>query len=108
KLSIWLTGQNTAENWQKTNRNVDFFDAKALCVSVLQRVGIRIDKLRTGETDDDRFEYGMTYASNGQTLASVCKVDDTLLKRMDLEQDVYYTEINWKILEVLAGNVKIA
>jgi phenylalanyl-tRNA synthetase beta chain len=95
-LSLAITGQKAAENWQNTQKTaVSYFTLKAHIEHCLQRVGAFANTQQTVLTDDARFVYGLRLHKGAQIIAEFGCLHPKLTKKMDIKQPVFYGEINW-------------
>ncbi len=96
-LSLFLTGQRQAENWQGSSKDtVDFYTLKAFVTNVLQRLGVA--KFQEEKLKDDIYSVGYRYFRGQQALASFGKVQTSILKGMSIKNPVFYADINFDSL----------
>lgn len=94
-LGIFLTGRRKKEKWNTTNDKVDFYDLKHWVNLVLKRLGIEADSMRIEQSSRDYFTEGLKYSRKKQEVAHFGKLSSRLLKKFDIEQDVYYADLFW-------------
>ena len=99
-LAILLSGNVADENWNAKEKGLDFYDLKGYVVNLLKKTGISVGSLIAGEIDDsDLIESGMSWLTrSGETLVYFGKVAKKLQKQFDIENAVYYADINWDVL----------
>lgn len=99
-LAILLSGNVTEENWNAKEKQLDFYDLKGFVVNLLKKTGISVGSLIAGEIDDsDLIESGMSWLTrSGETLVYFGKVSRKLQKQFDIENPVFYADINWDVL----------
>ncbi len=105
-LSLLMTGKKNPEHWSEKNQEASFFDLKSAAFRVLQRLGINSDELEIEEKADERFAMGIT-CKYGKVCMQLGQVHPNLLESFEIEQDVFYAEINWDVvLKKVHLNVK--
>ncbi len=97
-LSIWLTGLREKPNWNTPAKESDFYLLKAYTDNILKRLNINVDKLEQNETDNELLNYGLEYKLNGKTLAVFGSVKNSILRKFEIEQEVFFAEIDWQLL----------
>ncbi len=108
-MGIFLTGKWQSERWNVTSENVTFHHLHAAAKQLLGRLGIKA-VLKDLE-GDSTFAYGMEFQSkNKETLVRFGSVRGEILAAFDIEQEVFYADVNWdKVFDVSAINeVEIA
>ena len=75
-LALWITGKKTAQNWAVKQENVTYYTLRAYVDNILRRLGVA---------------YNEKYVHLEQ-------VDKKLLKKFDIDQDVFYADLNWKLI----------
>ena len=103
-LTIFLSGQQTEETWhlQKT-KAVSFYSLKSVVQNILDSLGISTYQELVFQ--DEVFAYGMKYQRGPQILVSFGKVSTSILKKMEIKQEVFYADINWNaILKAIKKN----
>jgi phenylalanyl-tRNA synthetase beta chain len=96
-LSIFLTGKNTPENWNSTNENFSFYNAKQTLESLLVRLGI-FKNYQVSESNNDILSDGISYSINKKKVADIGPVSKSLCNAFDVKNTVYYIEINWDVV----------
>ena len=104
-LSIFLTGNQTSENWHKKSKKSDFFLMKGLIISIFQRIGIS----RFNETpiNNDLFSEGLSITIGKNKLVDFGLIKNSILKHFDITQEVVYADFNWDVILNLIKNNKI-
>ncbi|MFD0836096.1 phenylalanine--tRNA ligase subunit beta [Mariniflexile aquimaris] len=102
-LSVFITGNRNAENWNSANRKSDFFYLKGYITSILERLGIS----RFNETpiDNDLFSEGLSFGLGKMKLVDLGLIKKPILKHFDISQEVLFANFNWDaILDVVKRN----
>lgn len=108
RLAIWLTGMVNNEHWDAKPEKMSFFHLKGFVNAILQRFGFNLDKLELVETPSDLFAYGLTYKLNGKQVANLGMINPALANTFDIKQEVFFAEIEWRMLLKQITGEKIA
>ena len=96
-LALWITGRKNSLNWAASNDKVSFYQLKAYVQNVLVRMGIDLRKTQIAETSDDLLSEALEIKTvSGKLLATIGVVAPKQLKAFDIENTVYYADIQWK------------
>ncbi len=107
-LGLWLSGNNHEESWADKVRPVNVYDLKAVLENVLTGMGIDCDSLILEQTADDLLEPSLTYKNRGgKEIAVLGVVTDAQLKKTDIDQPVYYAQVDWNAACKLAAKKDI-
>lgn len=96
RLNLWLTGQKCEESWRTESREVNIYDAKEVSLGLLNRLGFKEHNLSLKESESNDFEYGLSIHFAGKILGHFGKINNTKLKKFDVENDVFVVEFNWE------------
>ena len=106
-LGLWMTGNRNQGSWAMADQKATVFELKAAVMNILKRLGLD-DNLRQKQFKSDIFAAGLEIAtSKGKVLATLGIVSNKVLTRFDIEQEVYYADMNWKALMKDAAKVKV-
>lgn len=98
-LGIWITGNKTAQTWLHGEEKTSFYELKAYVENVLARLGIERNAIIIEESADDVFAKSMIFSTRGgKVLAKLGSIQVGLLKKFDIDTDVFYADILWKTL----------
>ncbi len=92
-LSFVVTGQQTDEHWKKKPLPADYYHAK----SILEQ-GLPVNVVKGISYKDEPIayaDYGQVVLKGKRQLGFICKVDDELCRRFDLDQPIYYAQLNF-------------
>lgn len=107
-LGIWITGNNHEDNWAEAPRKTSVFDLKATIEAILARLGIAQREITTAQFANDIFSVGLTISNRGgKLLGEFGIVKKTILKKLDVPQEVFYGQFNWDALVKMAAKKKI-
>ncbi len=103
-LGIWITGNKYNDSWISGNAESTVYELKAYFVNILERLGIKVEKLKTESTNNELLSNGLVYKTRkGVELGFFGIVSNKAKKLTNVEADVYYADLNWKnVLEEVA------
>ncbi len=101
-LGLWITGNKHAQSWTTAEEKSSIYELKAYIENILRRLGLNLQKLIVGEYSDDLYSEAMSiYTKSGKKLAVYGIVHPKIRKIADIDQEVFYADLNWN--EILAG-----
>lgn len=108
-LGIWISGDKNKASWTQAAQASSFYELKAYVENILRRLGVDIRKLKQEVTSNELLRESISLLTNGgKTVAVLGIVSQSVLKRFDLSQDVYYADLNWAQLLKLSGKNHIS
>ncbi len=106
-LGIWMTGNRNQGSWAIADQKNTVFELKAAVMNILKRLGLDCS-LKQKQFKSDIYAVGLEIAtSKGKVLATLGIVSNKILSKFDIEQEVYYADLNWKALMKDAAKVKV-
>ena len=107
-LSMWLTGNKQAQSWTVAEQKASIYELKAYIENIFRRLGFNLRKLVTGEYADDLLSEALTvYSARGNKLAIYGIVHPKIRKAMDIDQEVFYADLNWNAILLEIGKHKV-
>ena len=104
-LTLFMTGNKTAETWTTNQKPSDFFLFKGYVLGILNKIGL--EKIIATPLKTDVFAEGMVYEMGNSTLVEFGTVKKSILKYFDIKQEVFYADFNWNaILKQISNNIK--
>ena len=98
-LGLWLTGNKAAQSWVRKEEKTSFFQLRAYVNNILLRLGLDLDKVTVERLENELFADGLVLkAANGKALGYIGIVARNILKIFDLDQDVFYADLDWNQL----------
>ena len=98
-LALWLTGNKQGQSWTVAEQKSSVFELKAYVENIFRRLGVNLSKLVIGEFSDDLLSEGLSvYSPRGAKLAVYGIVHPKMRKVVDLDQEVFYADLNWDAL----------
>lgn len=108
-LGLWLTGKMVCNSWAHADENSSVYELKAYVENIFKRLGLSLHNLVVGNLTDDVFAAALTVNTRGgKRLASFGVVHKKLLKAFDIDNEVYYADLNWKELMKAIRSVKVS
>ena len=96
-LALWLTGNKTAQSWVMKEEKTSFYLLHAYVSNVLRRLGIAYKLAPLAS--NDLFDDGMVIlAPNGKQIGVMAIVAKKQLKAFDIDNPVYYADLDWNML----------
>jgi phenylalanyl-tRNA synthetase beta chain len=95
-LSLWITGNTTAETWAEKAKPVGFnviYQAVSKILAIM-----RIGQYETQETTDSIFAYGLEFLVRNKVLVKFGLVNTNLQSKADIKQPVFYAEFDLDLL----------
>ena len=108
-LGLWLTGKKVTNSWAHADENSSVYELKAYVENILKRLGLDLHNLVVGNLADDLFATALSVnTKGGKRLATFGVVTKKLLKAFDIDNEVYYADLNWKELMKAIRSVKVS
>ncbi len=107
-LGLWLTGNKYGQSWTTPDQKTSIYELKAYIENIFRRLGFNFRKLATGEYADDLLSEALTvYSPRDNKLAVYGIVHPKIRKLMDIDQEVFYADLNWNVLLAELVNHKV-
>ena len=98
-LGLWLTGKRVEGSWAHADEQSSFYELKAYVMNIFTRLGVNPGIVVAEKSDNNVFGKALALkARSGKVLCEMGTVSHKLLKKMDIDQDVFYADINWNNL----------
>ena len=95
-MGLWVTGKRVEGSWAHPDEESTYYELSAYVQRILQRIGMKPAMLVEKAADSSRFSAGITMESRGgKKLVEMGILSKALLKQFDLQQPVFYAELNW-------------
>ena len=95
-LGMWTTGKRVEGSWAHADEKTSFYELKAYVMNIFTRLGVNPGIVVTETSDNNIFGKALALkARSGKVLCEMGTVCHKLLKKMDIDQDVFYADINW-------------
>lgn len=98
-LALWLTGNKAAQTWVRKEEKTTFYQLRAYVNNILVRLGVDLSKTTVERLENELFSDGLVLkAANGKVLGFIGIVARKQLKAFDIEQEVFYADLDWNQL----------
>ena len=107
-LGLWVTGKRVSNSWAHQDEDSSVYELKAYVENIFARLGLKMHDLVVGNLTDDIYAAALSVQTRGgKRLATFGVVTRKLLKAFDIDNEVYYADLNWKELMKAIKNVKV-
>ncbi len=98
-LGIWLTGNKTMSSWVAKEEKSSFYQLRAFVNNIFIRLGVDLAKTKMEPLHSELYDNGLIiYAPNGKQIATIGIVAYTIRKQFDIDQEVFYADLDWNQL----------
>ena len=109
RLGLWLTGKRVEGSWAHPNEDASFYELKAYVMNILVRIGLPMGGLLIEGGENDIFSKSIVVKDrNGKVYLELGLVKKALLAAFDIEQEVYYADLNWSLLTSKVRGAKVS
>jgi phenylalanyl-tRNA synthetase beta chain len=99
RLGIAVSGDQISDSWRLADTPADWSFLRGTLEQIIHRLGINVGKLKSEETTNDWFEYGMDWKLGEKVVISGGQISSEMKKAFEIKQkDVFYIEIRWSDL----------
>jgi len=107
-LGLWLTGNKRGQSWTAADEKSSIYELKAYIENIFRRLGFNLSKQVIAEYADDLLSEGLTvYSAAGRKLAVYGIVHPKIRKVADIEQEIYFADLNWNSILAELGDHKV-
>lgn len=103
-LALFMTGKKQAENWMDEQQEMDYYQLKAFVQAVLNMLGLEQRQIKVAETTRKYFHYGLDFSYHQKHLLNLGALSRKTLHPFDIQQAVFYAEIDWEYILKLQAN----
>lgn len=103
-LSLWVCGNKSPLSWNNKEMPADFYYLKSYVAKLIERVTGVSKPVEAFLVNSNVFVSGLAFSLKSKELAVVGKVQKEILDRQGIKGDVFFADINWKLL--LQNSVK--
>ena len=98
-LGLWLTGKRVSNSWAHPDENSSVYELKAYVLNIFRRLGVNFGGLVFGNLTDDIYSVAISvHTRGGKLLATFGIIHKKIQKAFDIDNEVYYADLNWKEL----------
>ena len=108
-LGLWVTGKRVSGSWAHADEDSSVYELKAYVENIFARLGLNMRSIVVGNLADGIYSAALSYHTRGgKLLATVGIVSKKLTKAFDIDNEVYYADINWKNVLQAIKSVKVS
>ena len=108
-LGLWLTGKRVSGSWAHADEDSSVYELKAYVENIFARLGLNLRSVVVGNLTDGIYSAALSYHTRGgKLLATVGIVSKKITKAFDIDNEVYYADINWKNVLQAIKSVKVS
>ena len=104
-LTIYITGNKTADGWKGKGEKADFYFIKAVFEKIMNVLGLKKDGFTEAANPD--LSNALQANIKNEKIAEMGMVSSSKLERFDIKQPVFYADLNWDRLLILNKKNKI-
>ena len=109
RLGLWVTGKRVEGSWAHADEASSFYELKAYVMNILVRIGLPMGGLLIEGGENDIFAKSIAVKDrNGKVYLELGLVKKALLAAFDIEQEVYYADLNWTLLTSKVRGAKVS
>ncbi|MDE7379391.1 MAG: phenylalanine--tRNA ligase subunit beta [Paraprevotella sp.] len=108
-MGLWVTGKRVSGSWIHPDEESCFYELKAYVLNILARLGVNPGTTVFAEGTNDIYGKSLEiHNRGGKVLVTMGIVSRKLTKAFDIDNDVYYADLNWKLLMKAIRNNKVS
>ncbi|MGV6830058.1 MAG: phenylalanine--tRNA ligase subunit beta [bacterium] len=105
RLAIFISGNTNTEHWLSESKKTNFFNLKGCLTTLFSRFGL--NTISESYISNGSFSEGLTYTVNNQIIATLGVVSKKVTKALDIDQPVYYADVDWDAFTAHAAKSNI-
>ena len=95
-MGIWITGKRVEGSWAHPDEDTTYYELAAYVQNILSRIGMKQGLMVQKKLENPNFSAGIVIENRGgKKLIEMGILSKKLLKQFDLQQPVYFAELNW-------------
>lgn len=107
-LGMWVTGKRVSNSWAHPDEDSSIYELKAYVMNIFTRLGLNLGNVVFGNLTNDIYSVAVSvHTRGGKLLATFGLVGKKIQKAFDIDNEVYYAEINWNELMKATKSVKV-
>ena len=106
-LGLWVTGKRVEGSWAHPDEESTYYELAAYVQNIQQRIGLKAGMVVQKKSENPIFTAGIQLDSRGgKKLIEMGILSKSVLKPFDLQQPVFFAELNWtQLMKVTRKNV---
>ncbi len=101
---LYLTGNLHKDSWKGKPVPVDFYYLKGICSVICQLAGVSGEEITLEQA---KLSGGLEIRQGEKTILRAGEVDNAVLRKFDIRQPVFFTDIYWDEVLTLAGTAEL-
>ncbi|MEG1684537.1 MAG: phenylalanine--tRNA ligase subunit beta [Bacteroides sp.] len=108
-LGLWVTGKKIVNSWTHIDEQSSVYELKAYVENILIRLGLDLHKLVIGTLSNDLYTTALSInTQGGKLLGTLGVIAKKQLKTFDIDNEVYYADLNWKEIMKAIKSAKVS
>ena len=106
-LGLWVTGKRVEGSWAHPDEDSSYCELVAYVQNILKRIGLKPGMVTTKKSQNPVFSSALQMDSRGgKMLVEMGIISKELLKQFDLQQPVFFAQLNWtQLMKATKKNV---
>ena len=104
-LTIYITGNKTADGWKAKTEKADFYFIKAVLEKIINVLGLKIDAYT--QSENTSLSNCLQANIKNEKVAEIGLISNAKLERFDIKQSVFYADLSWDRLLKLNKKINI-
>lgn len=97
-LGIWICGDNVNNSWAVADEKTSVYQLKGYVEKVLFRLGLSAKQYEFEVFSNEIYSTGLIIKTRNRSIGILGVISKDLLKKSDINTDVFYAELNWNNL----------
>ncbi len=107
-IALWVTGNRVVSSWAHPDEASSVYELKAYVENIFQRLGLSVKAMDVAPLENNIYSTAIGYyTKGGKLLAMLGIVSRKIQKAFDIDNEVYYADINWKQVMKAVKTVKV-
>ena len=107
-LGMWVTGKRVSNSWAHADENSTVYELKAYVLNIFARLGLNLGNVVFGNLTNDIYSVAISvHTRGGKLLATFGIVSKKIQKAFDIDNEVYFADLNWKELMKATKNSNV-
>lgn len=95
-MALWITGKRVEGSWAHPNEDATFYELKAHVENILRRLGVAQGMILSEPSENNIFDKALALKNRARkVVVEMGILSYKLLKKLGIEQPVYYAELDW-------------
>lgn len=97
-IGLWITGKRNHKNWSVAEEQSSFFELKSYVINILNKLGFTQNGIIFETLESNIYKTGVNIRTHRNQIGTMGIITDSICKQFDIENDVFYAEMNWDAL----------